>query len=372
MTTAWLRNLPEQLAAYLHALRIAGQVGQYRPAVSGLTPVGEQIRLGMSCYAHKIYYMLGLWDELDTATQHAWNAYIQSYQQSADAPEQIARAAFIDPVVEGALRGKEQPAPWYKMLFRGNKALSHRHKVIIAETKQAIATLTQVGATTNRPFAGYPQTPRAVRRYLNTFDWRNPWDAGAHAATLAVFYDEQAAQVVGEAQARQLSQAVYAFLTRVADPETGGYYLHERPDLGILTNGAMKVLTALDWLQAAIHYPNALIDSVLQAPPPAEGCYVVDAIYVLYRCQLQTDHRRGEIVRYCEQVMGMIQAHFVPDDGGFSYYVGRSQPVYYGVRITTGEAVADLHGTILLVWALAMIFNILGRDAFPRWRIIRP
>ena len=61
----------------------------------------------------------------------------------------------------------------------------------------------------------------------------------------------------------------------------------------------------------------------------------------------------------------------LPGEGGFSYNVGASQTVYYGVPITRGEPVADLHGTILLTWALAMIFELVGENP-DGWQVIRP
>jgi cbb3-type cytochrome oxidase subunit 1 len=77
---------------------------------------------------------------------------------------------------------------------------------------------------------------------------------------------------------------------------------------------------------------------------------------------------------YCRAVLDMIEAHFVAAEGGFSYSVGASQTTYYGVPITEGRPVADLHGTILLTWALAMIFALLEETPGGRapWRVIRP
>ena len=66
----------------------------------------------------------------------------------------------------------------------------------------------------------------------------------------------------------------------------------------------------------------------------------------------------------------MIAAHH-NTDGGFSYNVGRAQKWYYGVPISKGLKESDIHGTVLLVWALAMIFELLGNESI-RWRVLRP
>ena len=48
----------------------------------------------------------------------------------------------------------------------------------------------------------------------------------------------------------------------------------------------MKIITALDWIDHEIHYPEKLIDFVL-APSLQAGCDLVDIVYVLYKCLLK-------------------------------------------------------------------------------------
>ena len=64
-------------------------------------------------------------------------------------------------------------------------------------------------------------------------------------------------------------------------------------------------------------------------------------------------------------------SHYHSEYGGFSYFKNKSQTHYYGVEISNGLNTPDIHGTTLLVWALAMIFKILGDD-YPNWSIIKP
>ena len=72
-----------------------------------------------------------------------------------------------------------------------------------------------------------------------------------------------------------------------------------------------------------------------------------------------------------DDIINLIHLHYRRDEGGFSYSIDKSQEYYYGLKITNGENNADLHGTILLTWALSMIFNITENNKF-RWRIIKP
>ena len=77
-----------------------------------------------------------------------------------------------------------------------------------------------------------------------------------------------------------------------------------------------------------------------------------------------------DIQNYCLQVFEMIRQHQNPD-GGFSYSIGCSQTSYYGVPIAKGAAESDIHGTILLTWAVAMIVKILDSDVVT-WQVITP
>ena len=47
--------------------------------------------------------------------------------------------------------------------------------------------------------------------------------------------------------------------------------------------------------------------------------------------------------------------HFYKVEGGFSYFLNKSQTHYYGLKISNGLRTADIHGTTLLVWALSLI-----------------
>ena len=132
----------------------------------------------------------------------------------------------------------------------------------------------------------------------------------------------------------------------------------------------MKVLSGLDWLDVPIHYPERLIDACLERLPSSEGCHLVDAVYVLYRCLQQTEYRKVEIQTYCSQILDIIKQHH-NSDGGFSYYIGRSQTTYYRVPIAYGLAESDIHGTCLLTWAITMILEILDNNIV-NWQVIKP
>ena len=209
-----------------------------------------------------------------------------------------------------------------------------------------------------------------MRAYLNSFDWSLPWGAGGQTASLAVFLTTEAPRFLDTKIIEKLKQEMKEFYRFLVDPASGAYFRDREPNHGSLVNGAMKVLTALVWLAEPIHYPENLIDTVLGKTPKADGCHLVDAVYVLYRCSLRTQHRRADVEAFLYDCLWMIRDH-QQVDGGFSYSRNQAQKWYYGLPVSKGLKESDLHGTFLLVWALTMIVLILWPGKFS-WNVIQP
>lgn len=369
---AWLGGLRDDLAGFMDRLRVDGQLGRFLPCVQGATGAGRTAYLGFSCLANKIYYTIGLWDRLGPEEQQAWVDLICSFQVNTTAPTSSwGSDAFVDQFLLDAIPlPKERMVRRLMGLFSGRPIASPRSDAVLAETKQAIATLAQVGMTPWRPFLGFPLNERELLLWMRRLNWSLPWGAGAKTALLAVFIQAQGSRLEG-VNAEALKAVVVNFLESMADRETGGYFMPPRcPQRGQLINGAMKVLNALDWLGEPVQYPVQLIDMcLLQGPPPA-GCHVVDWVYVVHRCLMQTDHRRHEVQVKCLEIIQLIRSH-QSADRGFSYAPGQAQKGYYGAEISQGLDEGDIHGTCLLTWAIAMILDILEWGHFG-WKVIRP
>jgi len=368
----WVIDIEPRLVEYMDKLKVRGEPGRFLPCLEGMTPLGERIALGFSCFALKIHYMLGLWDRLPEKDKLAWISFINSYQVDGNPyGEKFGRNAFIDPPVYDHLKRRKRRFKHVVRDYISRKRITPLQLTIIAETKQAIATLKEAGGRPERAYGGFPVSAGGVEKYLQRFDWSRPWSSGAQFAAICVFIKSEGPEIMQPGEVGRLSDACYRFLEKVTDAESGAYFAGKPPEHGELINGAMKVLTGLDWLEAPIHYPEKLIDTCLERVPKSEGCHLVDAVYVLYRCLQQTEYRKRDIQEYCGNIVPMIQKHFVERDGGFSYNLESSQTVYYGVPITRGLPVADIHGTILLTWALAMILKIMDIDS-PGWKALKP
>lgn len=376
----FLDNLEDNVDRFLLSLRKPDRSGCYFPCRSGRTKLGGQAELGLSCFALKIYHTLGWWSRTDRTIRSQWIDHIQSFQLTREGLDPQFQNAFIDPVLVDYLREPSVSQFFSRLrstslqeLVKGlfyESTLKPYQRAIVAETKQAIATLAEVGEAPTHPFSSFPHTPKDVHNYMAGFDWSLPWGAGGQTAGLTVFLVTQAPRLYSPATSAELQAAAGAFFRSILDDDSGGYFQGRPPSHGLLVNGAMKVLTALDWLKEPIHLPERLIDTVLQYPPRADGCHLVDAVYVLYRCTLQKKYRHRDVNTYLLNCLSMIREH-QQLDGGFSYGVNQAQKWYYGLPISRGVKEGDMHGTVLLTWALAMITTVVwpGKHS---WQILKP
>jgi hypothetical protein len=367
----WLDNQTNGLINYVKSLESPHQSGRFLPCKNGAAGAGKSIGLGFSGFALKIYHTLKLWGCLSIEKRKEWLNFIKAYQVSIEPfKEPIANKAFIDlPLIRSAFRRDYFYKRIYYRLNRP-KFLTFPQQVIIGETKQAIATLAEVWQAPKYLYLGFPKSAETVKAHLTNLDWSKPWSSGGQASALVVFLKTQAPQIHAQKEVDRLLNLCAKFFESLLDSETGAYFKGQRPNYGELINGAMKILTALDWLDIPVHYPDKLIDTTLQNIPSSEGCHLVDAVYVLYRCFQFTDYKRADIQSYCSIILDLIQKHH-NNDGGYSYYIGKSQMDYHGITIAKGLAESDIHGTCLLTWALAMIFRILELNKYD-WQIIKP
>lgn len=324
MMGIWYSGIDERVVGYLESIRKQGY-GRYLPCREGATEVGQQIELGWSCFALKIFWMLGEWRNISYEHQRGWVEHIQSYQRSFDTdnPDGIQARAYVDDAIAsywGSLLHTQ------KLTYRRvsdfvktsvkitlGRQIKEKHsegdRAIIADTKQALATLAEVGESSRSPYGYFPDTVEQLKNYVFSFDWRYPWNAGGQTAALAVFLSLEAPRLLDEESLHMLSRALCASYRELAVAETGGYYTGKAPDHGMLINGAMKVLTALDWLSEPIHYSRQLIDTALSKTARPDGCHLVDTVYVLYRCAGETEYRRRDIKEYLSDMSELIRRH---------------------------------------------------------------
>ena len=190
--------------------------------------------------------------------------------------------------------------------------------------------------------------------------------AGAQFANMSLFLS----QLQDEIKKDHIKDMVN-FIDELCDPSTGAYFVNPKPSNRELINGSMKVISGLDWIDRKINYPEKLIDLCLSSNISHDGCDLVDVVYVLFKCSNQTLYKKSEIAKYIYDLLEIISLHFYQNEGGFSYFLGKSQTDYYGVKITKGTNNPDIHGTLLLTWALSMIVQMLEIESI-NLNILKP
>ena len=360
----------DEITSFIDSLRLTNNSYSFLPCLKGATEAGRELKLGFSCYALKTYFTLNKWDNFDEDYKNGWSHYINSFQKKSRIyPDySFLDDAYIDNF--NKFRIERFTKDFVKKLLNLSKKYNYQSKKfelqtsIRAETKQAISTLQQVNFSNQYIYDDFPKTENEIKNYLNKYDWNKPWSAGAQFSGLCVFVSTQLDDNL------DIKTSLENFINSKVNSD-GFYYSGEKPNYTELINGSMKVLTGLDWLNVPIHFPEKIVDLCLSGKPSQQGCDLVDFVYVLYRCSLETNYRKKDIIKYLEYFYETIFNHFYPNQGGFSYGIDSSQKLYYGVEISKGNNEPDLHGTLLLTWALSMIFKITENQNYD-WKVLKP
>lgn len=360
----------DEITNFIDSLRITKNSYSFTPCLKGATQAGRELKLGFSCYALKTYFTLNKWNYFDEDYKNEWAQYINSFQKKSKIyPDySFLDDAYIDNF--NKFRIERFTKDFVKKLLNLSKKYNYQSKKfelqtsIRAETKQAISTLQQVNFSNQYIYDDFPKTENEIKNYLNKYNWNKPWSAGAQFSGLCVFVSTQLEDNL------DIKTSLENFINSKVNSD-GFYYSGEKPNYTELINGSMKVLTGLDWLNVPIHFPEKIIDLCLSGKPSQQGCDLVDFVYVLYRCSLETNYRKKDIVKYLENFYETIFNHFYPNQGGFSYGIDSSQKLYYGVEISNGNSEPDIHGTLLLTWALSMIFKITENENYD-WKVLKP
>lgn len=367
MDKKFFQEVPELVLDFTKSLQKDVKF-KFLPATSGVTKYGELLNLGFSCYALKIFYMTGEFKNLNSKDLNSWTSYIKSFQ-NIDIPN--LEGYFIDQeylnYYQKTLSTETLTSIIKKslnLLPTKNYDTKHVKKLngINAETKQALATLKEVDFTEDIQFNLKYKNFEEIKQYLDSLDWSRPWSAGAQFSSFCVY-----SNILN----LQYEENLIKYVNKIVNLDTGSYYLQKPSKPREVINGAMKIITGLDWIDEEIHYPKKLIDYCLSNKPILEGCDVVDFIYVLYKCSKQNNYRKNEINNLFIELLNNIMFLYVKKDNAFSYFRGKSQTHYYGVPITKGNNSADIHGSLLCLWGILMILDNLDLIN-EKHRIIKP
>jgi len=344
-------NINDEAADFVMRLKKKDSFSHF-PLSKGLTRNGNLLSLGFTCYALKIFYMTGKWDNLSDSEKNGYVNFVNSFQTHTSFPKNY----FLDNELYKSYKNLSSTTFKYLLKDTLNKTGKFNfsskqqdlEKALNADNKQAISTLYEIGYNNKIKIENKYSDNDAVLNYLNSLNWKRPWDAGAQFSSICVY---------SETQNFNFTEILEPFILTKLNIETGSYHDSGLKNTREIINGAMKVISGLDWLGVQIHDPKKLIDFCIDNKPHIEGCDVVDYVYVLYKCIKQDNHRRKEVQVLFLELLEEIMKLYNHSDKGFSYFENKSQTHYYGVKISKGLDVADLHGTTLCIWAINMILE---------------
>ncbi len=367
------KYLTDDINNFITTLQKPENPNFYLPAKNGVTKLGESLNLGFSNFAIKIYYTINKWENLDDIKKNNWAFNINEFQvETNDFPNN----SFIDPplldfyktptVLKSAKKYIKKNLQFLNSINYESAEIEIQ-KMVRAETKQAISTLFQIDKKNKKKYLDFPCSELEIKKFMDSFNWDFPWNAGAHFASLCVFSKTQLDDYLFVKNKLILEKNISRYLSQ----DTGSYHTQSVSSSDEVINGAMKIISGLDWLNSEIHYPDKLIDFCLNNSSKDEGCHITDITYVFYQCLKITDHRKSEVIKYLNLLKERIYTHYFPQYGGFSYYLNKSQQYYYGGKITNGQNVPDIHGTLLFCWALAMIDKATEQNNL-NWKVLKP
>jgi len=346
----WLESLHAEVCSFLTHQKSKTQKGYYQYSYSGdLYQESVKWNVGSSVFALKLYYLLGF--EKDQNIMEL-SEYIKSFTKNGYIYDQfIYRKGFFRNLL-ASVKNKT----FDDML---------NQKYINAESRQAYSALMLYGETPNSVNMWFPKNEEEIDEYLSKLNWNEPWGAGSHFSHLMFFIKlAYKANNIDKKQFDILSDYAVSWINKIQNKTTGGWY-KGKPKNRYIINGAMKVITGLIAVdKCEFDYAKQLIDLSLEATNDIDACDNFNIILVLNYASklLNRVYRQDEIKSFALNRLEKYKAHYKENHGGFSFFLNGTNIRYYGAKITKGYNEADIHGTVLFMWGISIIVQILGED----------
>lgn len=339
----WLHGVQSRLPVFLDSMRHSKKADLYKFSYSG--DLQALPSLAASVFIAKIRTMTGL---LDTQSTRTLAEHIISFGKND--------GSIADPWVS---RHSKLRRILMAARTRNTNNLFN-DETIRAETRQSFAALCCLGSRPELPYAKMPSSRQDIEAYIERLDWSRPWGASSHISHLVFFLHHHALWFGIEP--RFAIQEIFNLLeTRYRRDDGGWYAKGSIVSPSNKVNGAMKMVTALDASGIdTLANPEGLIDLCLGVINDGHACNHFNVVCVLHRCQKLTDYRKADIHTYCLDRLMRYREHYWPWQGGFSFYPQGANDSYYNARVSTGMAEPDAHGTVLILWGIVLITEILG------------
>ena len=345
-------ELKTSISKWLTSLMSPYESGRFLFCTRGSTvPVEGHHALMPTCFAMRIAWQIGLWQQWPEEQRIACVKFVQSFQTPEGYFEDPWLAKNVRINLKDIIRLGVGRVSW--------RTLSNRFKANRrAETRQAAATLLMVDSLPLYPMPQELSNEEDAELYIDSFDWSNPWSAGSHLSHQFFMYSVNT-QYYGMRN-DNIIRALLRALAQYYHSDTGCWYADDTNDT-FKINGAMKVYSGLQWCDNI--FPDdgcALLDFALAQPFECDGCSFMNRLYVISQARRKDnmEYRYEDINKIAIKAFNKIM-QFCIEDGAFSFFPGKAQTSYYGARVSRGFAVSDLHGTAMFVWAAALCLDFL-------------
>lgn len=341
----WIYNLKSEIPLFLNKIKSNRRRGFFQYSFSG-DLFSEKIKWGLanSVFFLKIVYTLNLEEKYKVEVKNAIN-FIQSFQRKD--------GFFYDPLI------KVLSFPF--RVFKAFKNLDFsylRYKgQIRAETRQTISSLSLFNRETVINHKKIPNNENEIKKYLMSLNWEKPWEAGSHFSHLLFFLHYSNIKRKDEL----INYAING-VNKIQN-ENDGFWYKGNPSIQQKINGAMKIITGLKVVNKVnFQYARKMIDIVLSVKNDSQACDNFNIIYVLKNCNeiMKSKYRFNEIKDFAIRRLEVYYEYYFPKLGGFSFYKNHANSFYYDAFITKGKLEPDIHGTLMFLWGISIISQILG------------
>ena len=319
-----------------------------------------------SCFAAKIAWHIGTWQNWSATNREGCLQFIESFQQ----PDGYFVDGWLMSRIEWSIRimlakhGKLKPLAASFV----NNCSDEKTRARRAVTRQSAGVLWLLGRCPQFRLPIEHESETSVRLFVRSMDWSYPWSAGSHTGHLIAFAVMNARLQNVSPLENALMHAAFDESDRFLDLGTGTWGLagasHEQR-----INGAMKMLTAYGLAGRQIQYPERLLDYTLDTASSENGCGILDRLFVIQQANKHVpDYRRTDVEKIALEALNEI-GKYHQDDGGFSFSQARAQRSYYGALVSLGGKQGDLHGTLMFTWACAVVLDLLGLRNEAGWQL---
>ena len=347
----WVGTVKENAYTFLRKIS-EEDFSYFRYSYSGdMFNVSHHWGLGNLVFATKILYITGLLTSLKQIKQENLSTSILRFS---------SRDGFIyDPCITQLSIGQKISNLFGKLDIATIRRIEDVKR---AETRQAFSALYLLGKAPTQPFLHIPYNKKKLEEYLLSFDWSRPWSAGSHFSHLLFFLKFNSRIFnyhVKESQ--ELIQYAVEWISQLQSKDDGCWYQGQDVPLYEKINGAMKILTGFH-AAGIYHFLHAekLLDTALSAINDREACSHFNIVYVLYGChQIVPEYRKQKTYEFLRDRLKIYREFYHPAKGGFSFNKNKANDIYYGKKISLGKNEPDIHGTIMFIWGLAIINQIM-------------